>query len=465
MAFTADPGSTFSRHAAPAERRLRDRRHAPRAPRTPSPGASRSRRWTPLHRDATCAADNKIVSGELKITTSTRRGPRPWTSSSIPAARIRPSASSRDRPLLTGWVPQVAHPRGLPRGCLLSGRRGAPFRHASPPRPVLVFRPGGRVRPGRGPPRRHGAVRLRRRPAEHQSPLHGASARPTGAALRAAHHAGPLRQRDDRHPLPGPALELVGGRPPAHPVPLRRAPLARRRPDHGPGRRLDPDAGPRPGHRLSPAGRPGALDRAAATDDTTLVLDFAAAQPDFPTSSPTSRSCRHTCWTPSRGTGSGRRRGRNTRSATARSASCATSQPPLGLRAEPRFPGGAGRPAAARAAGDRGGGRADDQARGAHLGRTRLRRDPAGPRRVRRPRPAARGARLPAAVHHRHRVQRAPPAVRPAARRARRPRPRPAGAGGGIRLRVRYAGLWAGAAGTGSTVPHIGVPRDRRRRP
>ena len=39
------------------------------------------------------------------------------------------------------------------------------------------------------------------------------------------------------------------------------------------------DAGARPGHRLSPAGRPRALDRATATDDTTLVLDFARRQP------------------------------------------------------------------------------------------------------------------------------------------------------------------------------------------
>jgi hypothetical protein len=71
--FTADPGSTFSRHAPlPSGDFMIDGSTS----RTKD-GVTRSLQietMTPLHRDAACAAENKIVSGELKITTVNASG-------------------------------------------------------------------------------------------------------------------------------------------------------------------------------------------------------------------------------------------------------------------------------------------------------------------------------------------------------------------------------------------------------
>ena len=66
------------------------------------------------------------------------------------------------------------------------------------------------------PPRRHGALRLRRGPPEHQSAAHPAPAGPPGAALRAAHDAGALRQRARAPAVSRARVELERGSPPAH---------------------------------------------------------------------------------------------------------------------------------------------------------------------------------------------------------------------------------------------------------
>jgi hypothetical protein len=73
VTFTADPGSTFSRHAPlPSGDFGIDGSTA----RTKD-AVTRSlqiQTMVPLHRDAACAAENKIVSGELKITTVNSSG-------------------------------------------------------------------------------------------------------------------------------------------------------------------------------------------------------------------------------------------------------------------------------------------------------------------------------------------------------------------------------------------------------
>ena len=80
----------------------------------------------------------------------------------------------------------------------------------------------------------------------------------------------------------------------------------------------------------------------------------------------------------------------------------------------PDFPAGARRPTPARAVRRRGGGRTHHQARGAHVGRARLRRDQSGARRVRTEESRAGGARLSPALHLRGGPQYAAPALRQA---------------------------------------------------
>ena len=87
---------------------------------------------------------------------------------------------------------------------------------------------------------RDGAVRLRRRSPEHQSAAHLPSARPPGAALRAAHHARPLRLGARAAAVPG--ARAGPGRPIGGALTFTLATgraLARRRTDHGARRPLD----------------------------------------------------------------------------------------------------------------------------------------------------------------------------------------------------------------------------------
>ena len=239
----------------------------------------------------------------------------------------------------------------------------------------------------RRPPWRHGALRLRRRPAEHQPAAHDAPARPTGAALRAAHHAGALRQRARCRgriwPGVGPGRPTVGR---SLPSDSRRRSVARRR--RRPPRAdvpLDARRGPRPrrGYPRLDRSRGARLGRRHRTTPRSCSAS-PLRRPPFPTCSPTSRSCRRTCST-------------RCRAPALRQAAWnehpvgngpfrfvrARAQPPLGLRGQSPIPRGARRTAAARPAGDRGGGRTDDQAGRAHGRRARLRRHPAGARRVR----------------------------------------------------------------------------------
>src|SRR5436189_111164 len=84
----------------------------------------------------------------------------------------------------------------------------------------------------------------------------------------------------------------------------------------------------------------------------------------------------------------------------------------------------------------------------AHRGGDRLRRDPAGPCRVRAPPARSRGARLPADLPVRDRIQHAAPAVRRrAGPRRRGARGRPPGNRGRISLRIRQRGRRPGASG------------------
>ena len=236
--------------------------------------------------------------------------------------------------------------------------------------------------------------------------LTAAPARPAGAAVRAAHHPRAVRQRARPRAIPRPRMALEQGSPHPHLRAPRRRPLARRRADHGARRGLDARRRARSGDRLSPAHRPRAgrggpgaerLDRGAALRFAATPLPGRAHRPRHPAGAP----ARYRAAGPAAAGGvehaAGRQRPLPVRGARA--------EPPLGLRRRQRLSGRAGRASAARATHHRGGGRADDQARGAHLGRARLRRHPARARLLRAARSRARGAHLSAAADLWHRAQ------------------------------------------------------------
>src|SRR5712691_8086803 len=135
--------------------------------------------------------------------------PSPSTSCSLGAALIRPSPWSTARPDASPEQPLKRAPAGaIPRVFLL--RLGAVESSRAQLLPIGVAAAADVRLPHVRGPRAHGAVRVGRRPPEHQSLAHHSPARQTGATLRAPDHAGALRLGADAAPVPGARVALVG---------------------------------------------------------------------------------------------------------------------------------------------------------------------------------------------------------------------------------------------------------------